>query len=930
MSISGRDFINSPFLSCMFGDQVVKASFETKSRITCTTPADKSKTVDFYLSSNGVDYQNSGHRFHYLQPIVINKVYPQAGPVSGQTSVKIEASNLKWSPSLGCRFNDTFVKGTLVNQHVLICKSPKMDESGFVSLSVTSNGQDFSVMDTNFRFFYFPIPDVESLVPITGFKSGGTGVNVTLSHIYVGLNAPRLFCLFGNSMVSAVVTTNTIITCQLPPQEGEISTIRTGIVFDQSFDSYPIPGPDFTYNEGVIVTHISPTSGTHFGGTLVNVYGKGFTSLADMQCDFVDVSKTPAHYVNESYLTCLSPPADSISINDTVAVEVLAPSQDLRTLYTSAKYKYFSRITLSHIEPNFGSRNGGTMVFVHGSGFSSGDSRDKVLCRFGSTIPPVHGLLIDDSLIKCKTPQLMDPFSINKLQHLSISLNDGHDYHDNESTIFAFVDPIYVVSMSTSLGSTLGGTHVSLRVQGLDINRTRDIMCHFGLENPVPATFLYDEDTLACVSPPNVDEDVVELFTSVNGGNDLSGSNLYFSYYRPPSIVKIEPNHGTYGGGEQVYLFGSGFLNSKKLACKFGNITSIFTKWISDKRVMCITPPFVITHGTILADTTVQITNDGIDFFPSLNDGLKNDSILFHYSGIPIVLSANPVKLSCEGGTKVTLKGEHKFEIMLYESGCLNLTLCFVGAHLDQTTMCQFGEFGRKTSPLIVNSNQVICIAPRAGSTTCMTGNNDFNKTLYISYGHGLIDTGISFEYVPRIDAEKLYALTLDEIHLRPHLDSVEPNSLGSYSYEHLRILGSNFTNQVGLGCILNGTNFIEARFISSDEILCKIPYGLSPGIWNLSTVNGRFGFNSINALDVLITEDVSILSISPKIGPPEGGTTVSVIGQYPWGSEQNSLALCYFENEKVIAKSVSYNVSISFYRRVTNYLAFLNCFIRK
>lgn len=96
---------------CRFGDNVVRAHFDSTVRLVCESPAtsDPAAKLPFSVSLNGVDWDTGSNEFwysYYEEPIM-NSIYPDMGSVNGGEEVYIKGekfSNITDQENFKCRF----------------------------------------------------------------------------------------------------------------------------------------------------------------------------------------------------------------------------------------------------------------------------------------------------------------------------------------------------------------------------------------------------------------------------------------------------------------------------------------------------------------------------------------------------------------------------------------------------------------------------------------------------------------------------------------------------------------------------------------------------------------------------------------------------------------------------------------------------------
>ncbi|WP_425565424.1 IPT/TIG domain-containing protein, partial [Pedococcus aerophilus] len=122
----------------------------------------------------------------------------------------------------------------------------------------------------------------------------------------------------------------------------------------------------------VVVTSISPSTGSTQGGTLVSITGSGFTGSTSVT--FAGVAGTSLTVVSDTSLKAVTPAHAS----GTVDVQVVTPTGKSATS-ASSKYTFVAPPTISKVAPTSGPLSGGTTVTITGTGFTS-----SATVKFGS------------------------------------------------------------------------------------------------------------------------------------------------------------------------------------------------------------------------------------------------------------------------------------------------------------------------------------------------------------------------------------------------------------------------------------------------------------------------------------------------------------------------------------------------------------------
>lgn len=164
----------------------------------------------------------------------------------------------------------------------------------------------------------------------------------------------------------------------------------------------------------VTVKMIVPDCGPYYGGTVVSVFGTGFSG--EMQCLFNDV-EAPATVESEERLSCTAKPGSLGKVSFSLK------NSDGETVQTDHNYEYYVDPTISGYKPHKASLNKAVKVSIHGSF----ESTKSYTCMFnnsnGSANVTTGTLSADKGTITCYTPK----WGVHEQVQLSVSLN-GQQY----------------------------------------------------------------------------------------------------------------------------------------------------------------------------------------------------------------------------------------------------------------------------------------------------------------------------------------------------------------------------------------------------------------------------------------------------------------------------------------------------------------------
>ena len=230
----------------------------------------------------------------------------------------------------GCKFDQTVVPASAgsVTPSSAACRSPP-HAAGFVAVEVRAGvAGNFTVFGATFEF-QAP-PRAATLFPPVGAAGGGTLVSVAGADFVDAGSAHEggdasptrdaagarfapspLRCRFGGGAESAATrVSSAVLRCETPSFAA--SAVDRALPVDVSLNG----GRDFgdatsqTAFEPLaspLVLSLEPRAGTAGGGTVVRVFGRGFTADAPVWCRFGTTGPIPAEYASEGAVRCKSP-----------------------------------------------------------------------------------------------------------------------------------------------------------------------------------------------------------------------------------------------------------------------------------------------------------------------------------------------------------------------------------------------------------------------------------------------------------------------------------------------------------------------------------------------------------------------------------------------------------------------------------------------
>jgi hypothetical protein len=211
LDVRGKHFLNHSDLSCLLTFEqsgvrlpVVRATWVTSSRVTCSTPAGAANTsglLRLAVSNNGQNYDDWIAYTLYD----IATIEPSGGPDTGGTRVLIQLNNSVPTSAFvngTCVFGDLSVP-LLVSNNTSVtsieCISPPISGVGSllsVILGVSLSGRDY--ISDKWHFIYYPEPRLNRLRPNSATIMGSSAITFIGENFLSSAHAghARVLCLF--------------------------------------------------------------------------------------------------------------------------------------------------------------------------------------------------------------------------------------------------------------------------------------------------------------------------------------------------------------------------------------------------------------------------------------------------------------------------------------------------------------------------------------------------------------------------------------------------------------------------------------------------------------------------------------------------------------------------------------------------------------
>ncbi len=255
-----------------------------------------------------------------------------------------------------------------------------------------------------------------------------------------------------------------------------------------------------------VITSINPPSGPVSGGTILQIAGAGF----DQGVTKVTVGGTDATQIlvaRDSQMSCVAPPGDAGPVDIVITTE-------LATITVRNAFSYFNPLSLTAVEPAFGSVDGGTEITLRGSGFNAG--------LVGVTVGGVNAtelVRVDDGEARCITPPgTVGPADVTLTANSGqASIPGGFNYGSGPT----------ILEVSPPTGFEAGGFRIELTGTGFAANGATNTTVTVGGVDVIDAVVLSD-NLIRATAPPNpVGPAIIEVSNS-NGTGQITGGFVYY------------------------------------------------------------------------------------------------------------------------------------------------------------------------------------------------------------------------------------------------------------------------------------------------------------------------------------------------------------------------------------------------------------------
>jgi alpha-tubulin suppressor-like RCC1 family protein len=283
-----------------------------------------------------------------------------------------------------------------------------------------------------------PAPAVAGVSPSAGPQAGGTSVTI------IGTNLAEATAVrFGSTTASFTVNSGSSITAIAPPGSGTVDVTVTAPAGTSSTN----PADRFSYVPAPTITSLKPTEGPGNGGISVTITGTNLTGASAVRFG----SSKATSFTVKSATTIIAKSPAGIGTVDVTATTLGGTS----ATGVDDQFHYLPAVT--KVSPTSGPVAGGTPVTITGVEFTAATA-----VRFGA-VEATSFTVNSPTSITAVSPQ-----EVAGAVDVRVTTPEGTS---PTSTMAKFKFTPTVTSVSPNVGSTAGGTHVTVTGTGFALGK---------------------------------------------------------------------------------------------------------------------------------------------------------------------------------------------------------------------------------------------------------------------------------------------------------------------------------------------------------------------------------------------------------------------------------------------------------------------------
>jgi hypothetical protein len=625
VTISGSGFSGTSGVS--FGS-VAAASFTLVSdtTIVAVAPPEAAGTVDITVT-NQAGTSSTGSADHFTFNSVtpsVTGVTPSSGTILGGIVVTVLGSG--FTGASGVSFGSVAAGFSVISDGVITATVPAATATGTLDITVTGPGGTSSTGSADhFTYNSASAPSITGLSTSSLGTAGGTSITITGT----GFTSASSVSMGGVGVLNFIVVSDTTIIAtvpQIPAGVWDASIVTpAGTSALASADRVTV-----TAASAPAVTSLGTTSGSTAGGTVVTVSGSGFTAAS--QVLFGTVPALGFSVISDTSLTATAPAQAAATVDVTVSGPTGSSAVSSSDHFT---YNAASSPTVTALSPTSGTVNGGTVVQITGTNFTSASA-----VSFGSVAATSFSVISSTTIVAVQPTG-----TATGNVYVTVTTGGGTSSTGSASQFNNTADTVPSITALSPSSAPVGGP-TAVTITGSHFTGATSVYSpSFG---GISFTVLSDT-IIVCTLPFDPHTGSVNLSVTTPSGTSSTSAFTFQSLTQgAPTVTGLSVSSGPTGGGTFVIVSGTGFTSAS--AVKFGGLTTPNWNVLSDTQ-LTVTAPTVGPPGTL----DVTVTNSGGTSSTSSADK-------FTYStgsavSVPTITSLGTTSGSTAGGTSVAITG---------------------------------------------------------------------------------------------------------------------------------------------------------------------------------------------------------------------------------------------------------------------------------
>jgi IPT/TIG domain. len=787
-----------------------------------------------------VQHNESSSKTDHID-VVIERIVPNSGPVSGGTSVLLTGINFVDDLRIKCKFGNQDSIGQFISSREIACMSPPRLFPGSVAV-VLEMDHGILRVSTVVTFTYYVAPRILRFNPHLGPVIGGINLTVIVDG---GLGpTDHLTCRFDHSEVHGRFLNETAMICTLPPYQAGLEKVHLAISKNDGHDFSEEALQRFQYVSSPRIISVAPSYGKIGTKTVLSIKGKGFQLSEHFsirpECILNTTILAIPSYVSRTEMHCEIP---AMKKEAKIPIQVRIGKEGNSVTSNTMIFNVIRGNMIESINPDASSPLGGTEITLHLERYVE----TKIhFCKFGD-------IIVNATHKEIERTSCISPPSCKRHVPLFVSFDRDH-FHDTGFTIrynqereprFENIDDMYeqfisvnatqkslpvIKNMHQCHGSNSNASCVSIHGENFSLLDRLD--CQIG-KRPANLRWI---STFHVECHANFSLTDTSSITLRNRDRDIATADFRFQTQKDFEVRVVHYNAYLHS----IMVIGQNFVENGNWTCSM-NDALVEAEWIDIGELNCKILPNLLTRKINL-----QVCNNGI---------------------------------ACSGNLVITLSKRYQFALVnnLPLQGDLDggEFIHFESLHsVGSTAKCRFGSvetYVTKTS----NASSFYCIVPR------VTHPQEVAIELSLD-GEEFIHTEVKYRYLTR-----------------PTISNIQPSRISIRQYSGaLRVHGSGFVNIPTPICLFDGVKHGNAILVSFTEVWCMIPKNLQPGKIKVSIAYEENNLKADSNVYLVIDEAPRVFSMYPSSGPP--GTKIDVCVSTSFLA--NDTVACHFGRDKEFA----------------------------